>query len=78
MSKYYVILLASGSFLAPNGDEIDVASEGLTFAYCEDAMKHSFRFLGSRVVEIPNRFAGYEPQSLREHHNFVSHLAGAK
>jgi hypothetical protein len=70
--KYYVIVLASGSFLAPNGDEIDVASEGLTFAYCEDAVRHSFKYVGSRVVEIPNRFSGYEQEFLREHINFTS------
>jgi len=70
--RYYVIQLASGSFLAPNGDQIDVASEGLTFAYCADATRHSFKYVGSRVVEIPNRFSGYEETSLREHQNFIS------
>jgi hypothetical protein len=69
--KYYVLQLATGSFLAPNGDSVDVASEGLTFAYCEDAMRHSFKYVGSRVVEIPNRFSGYEETSLREHINFA-------
>jgi hypothetical protein len=67
-----VILLASGAFLAPNGDEIDVASEGLTFAYCADATRHSFKYVGSRVLEVPDRFSGYEQESLREHVNFVT------
>jgi hypothetical protein len=72
MRKQYVILLASGAFLAPNGDEIDVASEGLTFAYCVDATRHSFKYVGSRVLEVPDRFSGYEQESLREHVNFVT------
>ena len=69
--NHWVIQLSTGGFLASNGDEIDIASEALAFSYCEDATKHSFRYLGSRVLEVPNRFNGYESTSLREHVNFV-------
>lgn len=72
MARYFVIQLASGSFLAPNGDEIDIASEALTFAFCEDATKHSFKYIGSRVRETVNRFDGYEPSRMVEHVNFVT------
>jgi hypothetical protein len=72
MRKCYVIQLASGSFLAPNGDEIDIASEALTFTFCADATKHSFKYIGSRVRETPNRFDGYESSPMLEHVNFVT------
>ena len=67
---HWIIQLATGSFLASNGDEVDVASEALTFSY-EDATKHSFRYIGSRVIEVPNRFNGYEGSRMREHVNFI-------
>jgi hypothetical protein len=37
-----------------------------------DATRHSFKYVGSRVLEVPDRFSGYEQESLREHVNFVT------
>ena len=73
--KHFVILLASGTFLAPNGDEIFAASEALTFRYCHDAVKHSFKYLGSRTVEVCERtYENYAASELRQEPLFEDHV----
>lgn len=75
MNKRYVIQKCSGSFLADSGGETDVVGLALMFATHQDAVLHSFHFVGSKVHCVEERHAGYETQSLRSSAIFCNHIA---
>jgi hypothetical protein len=70
----YAVQTRDGNFVALNGDFTNFVSESLVFLKREDAVRCSFRFLASRVVELSTVVTdrAYQTEQTREHVNFIS------
>ena len=70
----YAVQTRDGMFLGASGDFTNFISESLVFANREDAVRCSYRFLCSRVVELSTAVLDqeYQAELTREHVIFLS------
>ena len=65
MQRIFVILLSSGGFLGPSGDELNSSLDAVQFSSAERAGKVAARFPGSAVIEPRTTEASYGPEQKR-------------
>ena len=70
--KCFLIQTHTGDFVSANGGVTEFASEGLAFQSRDEAMRCSFRFIASRVVEVSIQIQSYESVDPRQTDSFVT------
>jgi hypothetical protein len=70
MQRTFVILLSSGGFLGPSGDELNSSLDAVQFNSAERAGKVAARFPGSTVIEPHTTETSYGPERKRERITF--------
>lgn len=65
MQQTWLVVLLSGSFLGPSGDEIDSSLDAIQFDSSEKAAGVSRRYVGSRVIPAREITIDYGSQALK-------------